>query len=384
MFAPPEFTEGEPAGVNSPSGLRMGAKLANALAASAREIIRLGRLRVAPPLSLDDGTEGRRLGVKLTPQFWAKLSGSGNPYSFVQQQFTPGSGFTDMPGGRTVTSNAYDSNNQSGLSGSVVRVNYESTSNDWRFQFVRVDTRCAGTVIVRGCLLQGVDGASVTVTQGGSTVASGTTSGGGLFAFKIPKGTTTVAVTPPAGSGFAAYSSTFTYDCGTVTVDLLLDSDHVCTPRCNNGIPKTLFTSDGYGTHALLYLGVTSGTHQWQATYNSGVTAWNFALPPNSNDCTTDGTVIVKYTLNCSAASWLLDVGYGVICCSLGAGGTGPFVNKYANGVNGGTSANHSSETCSPLSIVFNLATSVTFTTCTVPPTTLPVLGGGGTMTVTP
>jgi hypothetical protein len=119
---------------------------ANFLNRVVAEIKRLGRVSAQAPLRWSEDDDGRRFECDLPPFIWAKLSGpgTGGAYDFVQQQYNPATNaWSDMTGGRTGTSNAYESKGKSGLAGKVVRLEYVPTANDWRFQMVCASCGCA-------------------------------------------------------------------------------------------------------------------------------------------------------------------------------------------------------------------------------------------------
>jgi hypothetical protein len=106
------------------------------------EIKRLSNLVGIPPVYVSEDGSGRQVRLDITPPIVALLAGSGNPYSFTEQQPTA-TGWADLPGGRTGI-NAYEVNAFPGLAGKVVRLR-KTLVDDWRFQWVRL-----GSVVAPG------------------------------------------------------------------------------------------------------------------------------------------------------------------------------------------------------------------------------------------
>jgi hypothetical protein len=124
-----------------------------------------------------------------------------------------------MDGGRTGTSNAYEANNATGLTGKIAKLYYESISDDWRFQFVRTGDPLSPPVGCRFCVTAAnvctgfviTSGATVTLKQGGVTVATCTTTGqvASVTVTAAGSGYTTAALltfTGGGGSGAVAAS----------------------------------------------------------------------------------------------------------------------------------------------------------------------------------
>lgn len=130
---------------------------------------------------------------------------------------------------------------------------------------------CSVCINVLGCIGAPVVGATVTISSGGTTVATGKTSTTGVVVLDVGKtGPYTVVVTSPR---FATSTQVLTLVCGkAITVTLGPDADHVCCfPDCNLPVSKTLFwtaktNSDCNGT-----LGPIPMT--WNGT------AWAFSDP---------------------------------------------------------------------------------------------------------
>lgn len=253
----PRLRQGDRFGYRNSAGqLVLDARAARILSDIAEELRRLGKISATPPLQWADDRSGRRLSLALGQRINAKLSGAGAPYSFTEQEFTPGVGWADKAGGRT-GSNAFEFNGVTGLSGQVTELEYFEVAGDWRFQFVR--QMCKWTFVVHGPAGNALNGAVVTISQGGGpTLATCTTSGAGASAgtcsFSIAAGTYDVVVTPPALSGLATYTASIAHTCGqTTTITFSTDGSHVYLPSgcgpCGNSsmvYPTVIALTGGY------------------------------------------------------------------------------------------------------------------------------------------
>lgn len=134
----PRFNPGQAFGLRDSSGsLVLDHRSADLFNRAKAELIRLGHVSAIAPLTWTEEETGRKMSLALTPEIWAKLSGSSNPYDFVEQIYDPGTDtWSDKPGGVTETANAYESKGKTGLSGKTVRLTYEPEADDWRFQYV--------------------------------------------------------------------------------------------------------------------------------------------------------------------------------------------------------------------------------------------------------
>lgn len=230
----PRYRPGQPIGLRDAQGrIRINASLAKALNDAAAELKRLGNLTAQPPLRLTEDASGRRFALDRPPEIWAKLSGSANPYSFTEQSYDPDTNsWSDRTGGRT-GDDCYEARGLTDLDGKVVRIGYERTSNDWRFQYVGYG--CKWTFVVKdGCTGVPLSGASVSLSQAGVEVASCSSAAvTGECTLDVPAGTYDVTITPPSGTPYAAYSATLSHTCGeTTTVSLDADSDSQCIIGC--------------------------------------------------------------------------------------------------------------------------------------------------------
>ena len=380
----PRFRPGETFGFRGPGGtLVLDQRAANVLNVAAREMARLGNVSAAAPLNWEESDAGRRLAIDLPPSIWAKLSGSGNPYSFVQQSYDPiANTWSDMAGGRTGTSNTYESTGKSGLAGKVVRIEYVATANDWRFHYVgSKPPTLAWKFRINGCsspTSTGVAGAVIELRQSGTLIASCTTADGtggttlGECTMTVPAGSYDITITGPTGKGFA--TQTFTASATTLTTrTLTADASHVCVGSlCNFPIPKTLFTTDTLGTHTLTWNGTI-----WEGTATT--TANVFA-----DNCVTTGTMTVTYQLGSSLGA--LTVFWHAKCCKPGAS----FINFYADDsatfvqFANSTGGSRTALSCNPISLTFNVGTTGFGTSCPGVGVGFSTPGGGGSLTVTP
>jgi hypothetical protein len=176
MLMLPTFRPGESFGLPSVDGLiRLRTSDAARLNALKAEIRRLGKLTATPPLYLSDEPPGRNLSLKGNSGFYAKLSGASSPYSFVEQVGTAGGTWAAAVGGNVGTANAYEVNGVAGLANDIVWLE-SGYPGDYRFQWVSFATPCSGNFQfgLTGCGAA-VPGATITLTLGGTTVATGTT-----------------------------------------------------------------------------------------------------------------------------------------------------------------------------------------------------------------
>ncbi|AGA30019.1 hypothetical protein [Singulisphaera acidiphila] len=219
----PRFKAGEQFGLRGRNGeLTLDKRAADLLNSAAEEMKRLGRVSVTPPLRWTETADGRKFACDFNPEIMVKLSGSGNPYSFVQQQYNPTTNtWSNMAGGRTGTSNCYESKGKSELAGKVVQIAWEPSAGDWRFQWVGFG--CVGDsthICVCGCPTPYPTAASIGDDQGmhaltGNTITKAWTSG----VLSIP----TQTYSNPLGSCVLAssplwhwdYSYTLSPICGT-------------------------------------------------------------------------------------------------------------------------------------------------------------------------
>jgi hypothetical protein len=175
-----EAHPGDRFGLVGPHGeLILDASSARLLNEIRSEIKRLSNLTGVPPVNVAEDGSGRRISLDVTPPIEAKLSGSGAPYSFVEQSWT-GSAWADKPDGRSGM-NAYECNAVTGLSGKVVRLR-KTLVDDWRFQFVKLGAAPppppCGIIclaVTSNCSSRPLDytTATLTIALGGTTIATG-------------------------------------------------------------------------------------------------------------------------------------------------------------------------------------------------------------------
>lgn len=244
---------------------------------------------------------------------------------------------------------------------------------------------CDRTLSVVGCNTTGIAGKVVTLKQGGVTIATCTSADGtggttlGQCTISLADGTYDVSV--PAGDGFAAFSGTITHSCptgGTSTIGLLPDASNVCVPHCVYPVPRVIHMTNGMGSHAFTYTGITAGSHRWSAGADlaiPGTAYMNNPTPPPSG-CVAGSAAL--YTRGISfviasanfTAGWRYGEGWGSILC-------GACDGRYASGANAGGTPTTSivSATCVPFAMSWNVGT--TSTESTVCERTANPAGGG-------
>lgn len=249
----PELRPGDVVGEPTSQGFRMNRLLANALNTAARMLRRLARTHFAPPFDPKDSQEGRRVAVDLPPEFWARVSGAANPYSFVEQRYEPGTGFVD---GDIAGDNAYESKGKTGLGGMVVRLAYQPTSDDWRFQWYGRTTICTGltricaTVTICASGYPAV-GLTVTVTKDDVEVGSGVTDSSGQVCIEVGEsGSYDVSVDGDCGTATATVAVVCeidnAVDLNLPGVDFTLNIESECNPvACGTIAPLANFVITG-------------------------------------------------------------------------------------------------------------------------------------------
>lgn len=231
-----EAHPGDRFGLVGPHGeLILDASSARLLNEIRSEIKRLSNLTGVPPVNVAEDGSGRRISLDVTPPIEAKLSGSGAPYSFVEQSWT-GSAWADKPDGRSGM-NAYECNAVTGLSGKVVRLR-KTLVDDWRFQYVKLGAavvscqtvcipivNCVSTTCLPGASVSvssALQVTGVTVTGRGSgytalpTLTASGGGGGSGATFSVAMALDTVAINA-AGTGYAV-GNTLTLAGGTRSV----------------------------------------------------------------------------------------------------------------------------------------------------------------------
>lgn len=178
------------------------------------------------------------------------------------------------------------------------------------------------TVQVQGCNSLGLDGELVTIKQGGTTVATGTTAGGGFVAFELPVGSYTAEIAAP--TGFAAFSpASFDVEagCDPVSVTLALSTDtadYVCCPSSARPIPKDMIYTDANGGGAMTFYDGGSTKH-WYYCYT--ITSANTYTFDPFTGCVgpASGPVAIGIHLYCDSFGLHLVLTFFVVPCVSGA-----------------------------------------------------------------
>lgn len=164
------------------------------------------------------------------------------------------------------------------------------------------------TIQVQGCNNLGLDGELVTIKQGGVTVATDTTAGGGFVEFDLPVGSYTAEVTAP--TGFAAFTpESFDIEAGCEPVDLTLEmsvdsGDFACCWTGARPIPKDLYYTDDNGTWPMTYF-ETGTSRTWQACCSVAASnLWGLCPVVSPPLCTfyEDATVNYAVTIRCASS----------------------------------------------------------------------------------
>ena len=271
-----------------------------------KAVIRAAREAMEPKVAAPLEWVGDTIGLSRPEGFYATLSGASSPYSFTEKYGTTGGAWATRV--RTGTTNAYEVNGLAGLSGKTVflRPGYPG---EYLFQSSSVAASCTGTVTVNvKCNSTNVASATVTISQGGTTYATGSTNGSGNFSTTaLPaSGTYDISVTK---SGFATYTSTFVYSCANITVNVVLSSSsNVVAGRvagCGGNLVgasvtvtqgvSTLGTgtTDGSGNYSITLSGWSSGAVTVTASktrYASGSTS---TTPSSCGATTTPSTIVL-------------------------------------------------------------------------------------------
>lgn len=222
----------------------------------------------AAPLSALRGPTGNLSRDGTVKPFPAKLSGSGNPYSFAQVYAATGGGWTALPHGITGT-NAYEANDLDGLNNEVVTL-YPSSANDFRFQWVGHNRPPLGYIgaIVRRCNSgQAPVGTTVDLIQGGVITAVTINSGGTGYSnstFAVIAGDGT-GVTSLAGAGVLRLTITG----GVITAATFISGGIGYT----SGKTFVVFENFGGGSGASITLTISPLTVVGTSTIQAGVIA---------------------------------------------------------------------------------------------------------------
>jgi hypothetical protein len=183
-------------------------------------------------------------------------------------------------------------------------------------------TDCTTTVNVRvrGCDNPGavyLSGATASVKIGGTTVASGTTLGGGSYvsiAVVAPTGTAATIEITGMPTGYATTSTAITLACTTInsSITATVASGYSCTkdfccpqsgspPYANVTLPTTLYLDDSFGTITL----TKSGSFWYGCATRTATFAYTSCASPFPSGTNLD--VDIEYRLECSGGgNWTL------------------------------------------------------------------------------
>lgn len=252
-----------------PEDVFPGMPLSKFTAADYKAVIDAARAITAPKIAAPLEWVGDAIGLSRPEGFYATLSGASSPYSFTEKYGATGGAWTTRV--RTGTANAYEVNGKASLSGKTVYLR-PGYPGEYLFQWVSEATApCTGTVTVNvKCNSTNISGATVTISQGGTTYATGTTNGSGNFSTTaLPSaGTYDVAVSK---TGFASYTGTFSYSCSSITVNVTIAStSNVITGTisgCGSVLSGVLVTADQGGPS--LGTATTDGSGNFSLTLSS-------------------------------------------------------------------------------------------------------------------
>lgn len=347
------------------------------------EIERLSKLGVSAPLSLATSETGRVLGMTLYEPFWATLSGSSSPYSFVEAIHQAGD--TWVAGYQTGASNACEANGHAGLNGQRVLLR-ATEAGDWVFQWMGyAPPGFAWTFNVRGCASTGVAGALIELRQSGVLIDSCTTGDGtggttlGRCVLTVPAGSYDITITGPSGAGFAVHTSTASIaGTKTTTTSLAADSSHICWSCCNTPLPMTFSSTDSDGPITLTYDPASGSTPRYTLITSTEVSSACENTGSGCFGCQSPATIELRYTLTFNASCIVqLGIGCRITCCASGVSfliGGSP-QNPIPN-----TSGTFDCDT-----FVGTFSAPTTFTASIgICSGTLPVPGGGGLFVFTP
>lgn len=163
---------------------------------------------------------------------------------------------------------------------------------------------CSGTltVCVKGCgIPSGVNlsGVTVTIKQGGSTIAADVTAGTGCVSFALATGSYSIEVTAPTGYANATRSTSVTANATTTEFFTLSAASgyHCCGTE---PYPNTIYMTTAAGSFTMSWI-----TSVWRGSITisrSDATATNGAYTPGDSPCIINQTadVTVAYQLNCN------------------------------------------------------------------------------------
>lgn len=201
--------------------------------------------------------------------FLAQLSGASSPYSWTKYVETAAGTLTATS--ITGTSNAYEMNGRTGLSGKYARL-YPDAFGGFRFTAKNCCTpSCTGTLTVNvKCGGVNVVSATVTITQGATSYSGSTNASGNVTFTPGISGTWDITVSK---SGLTTYTSTFSWSCTTATVNVAMSSPS----NVLSGNVKGCNTTGLSGVSITLKQGATTlGTATSDASGNYSITfAWS-------------------------------------------------------------------------------------------------------------
>jgi hypothetical protein len=173
------------------------------------------------------------------------------------------------------------------------------------------------------CLFAHVNGATVTIKSGSTTVASGTTNSSGQVTLQIPSGGSYTVIT--SGSSCSDTTQTMTLACGG-------SYPIQCCPTCDNcnwpSLYDPLYITDSSQTVACPY-----GVHgaYWYGCYNLSVASRTTdACGCNNASAPTSGCCSIYYQISCSGTtltiyrSWQNCVTHCSYCCDTLDGSCNP------------------------------------------------------------
>ena len=241
------------------------------------------------------------------------------------------------------------------------------------------------TITALGCNSTPQAGLAVTVTHSGSTVASGTTNGSGVFTCTLSASTTyaySVVGTSPRYGTFSGFLTTNSSGVATVTPTIPAATGYTCAACCNFPLKKAwVYSSTNGGTGT----GTWNTGPQWAITATEPAAILDGTIFCNS----TSGNSQIRFAVNCTPSGTALIGSVGWWTGNEGAGF--PYYNQPNDGCwpGGGpcycspfeASGNAPSTTsfaCSPL-MIQGVIPSVNNNT---PPTVTPP-GAGATFTLT-
>lgn len=317
---------------------------ARSLVRLAERTFRLGRSIVGGMLG-QASVEAPRLFASPHEEFPAKLSGAANPYTFTEVYGTPGNSWAVVPTGRTGT--CYERNGVTGLNNKFVEVSRD-TADAWRFTFRRKGTSsCTNSLcanILDCTLAAGLQGATVTVTQGGVTVGTCVTDASGDCCVPInsASGTYTVSYT---ATGYQSQSQTVTVSsCSDVTVNFHAPVITGARVRFRvQGCDKASVGAGGCGVTSgtVTYTGPVSGsltcdsdgftpivtlplgTYTWHGSAPNYDDTPNQTLILNATSCTVSNVTVAIYV---STGRFCLDHCQDLIPASLSITPSGAFM----------------------------------------------------------